>query len=56
MLSNTLEADLFDFKELDISPGAISEYEFIEYFEEAQGFSKIEAEDPCLIRMVAKRR
>ena len=28
----------------------------IEYFEEAQGFAKIETEDPCLIRVIAKRR
>lgn len=28
----------------------------IEYFEEAQGFAKTPTEDPCLIRVVAKRR
>lgn len=28
----------------------------IEYFEEARGFAKTDAEDPCLIRVVAKRR
>ena len=28
----------------------------IEYFEEAQGFAKIATEDPCLIRVIAKRR
>ncbi len=26
------------------------------YFEEAQGFAKIESEDPCLIRVIAKRK
>ena len=28
----------------------------IEYFEEAQGFAKTPTEDPCLIRVVARRR
>lgn len=28
----------------------------IEFFEEAQGFAKTATEDPCLIRLVAKRR
>ena len=28
----------------------------IEYFEEAQGFSKTPTEDPCLIRLIARRR
>lgn len=28
----------------------------IEYFEEAQGFAKTSTEDPCLIRIIAKRR
>jgi ubiquinone/menaquinone biosynthesis C-methylase UbiE len=28
----------------------------IEYFEESQGFAKTETEDPCLIRLIAKKR
>ena len=28
----------------------------IQYFQEAQGFSKTETEDPCLIRLIAKKR
>lgn len=28
----------------------------IEYFEESQGFAKTSTEDPCLIRVIAKRR